>query len=341
MSREVRPPLGGRTSRTLNRFARFYCHCLPRFAGRPRIARSLAITENYMKNKEISKLLSFYQALGRPITSLEIWRLLPASVRGQMSLSTIINIFNEQEAFVIASPALRGEAISRIYSERKKQDLLADKKWKKLLKYSRLFSFIPFVDFVFGAGSLALGNVHSDSDFDVLIGVKYGRIFTARFFSIVIFSFFNIRRKKIDHKENAKDKICLNHFVTEKSYCLKSPYNHYWQNLYKNLVPVYGSEKKISEFYKANNSWLDFEPTIADHRLSNRKNFLKDFLEYILNNFLGDQLEKILRYIQLQRIQKNLAVSRTAQNNSRLSYTDEELEFHPDTLRIEKLLEKI
>ena len=44
----------------------------------------------------------------------------------------------------------------------------------------QLFQYVPF-DFVFAAGSMAMGTVRQDSDFDVLVGVRHGRIFTARF----------------------------------------------------------------------------------------------------------------------------------------------------------------
>lgn len=277
--------------------------------------------------ESVLKIISFYQALNRPITLLEIWRLLPTNIRKQNSLSDVLTL-----CFVSHIPYFS--------LERRHQDLLLDKKWKKLLKYSRLFSFIPFLNFVFGAGSLALGNVHADSDFDVLIGTKNGRIFTARFFCVIVFGLFNVRRKRLDHKEKAKDKICLNHFVMEKSYCLKPPYNYYWQNLYLNLAPIYGDEKIIAQFYQAN-IWLNCAPIIADRRWSNQKNFVKIFLEYIFNGSFGNILEKILRYIQLKRIKKNLAMASDTQLNSRLSYTDEELEFHSDTSRIENILNKI
>src|SRR3989344_9230759 len=95
------------------------------------------------------------------------------------------------------------------------QEVFLDKKWKKLLKKIWLFKFIPGVDFVLVAGSLATGNVNKDSDFDVIVGAKQGRIFTARFLSVLFFGLFGWRRRKLSHKESARDKICLNHFITK------------------------------------------------------------------------------------------------------------------------------
>jgi predicted nucleotidyltransferase len=56
------------------------------------------------------------------------------------------------------------------------------------------------------AGSLATGNIQENSDFDVIVGVKRGRIFTARFFGVALFGLLGWRRKKSDRENNAKNK---------------------------------------------------------------------------------------------------------------------------------------
>jgi predicted nucleotidyltransferase len=74
--------------------------------------------------------------------------------------------------------------------------LLYDKKWHLLIKRAGIFKHIPFIDFVFGSGSLAIGNVDEESDFDVLVGVREGRIFTVRFLSALFLSVLRWRRAK-------------------------------------------------------------------------------------------------------------------------------------------------
>lgn len=134
---------------------------------------------------------------------------------------------------------------------------------------------------------MALGDVHQNSDFDVIVGAKYGRLYTARFFCLFFYKILGWRRlvarnnaehtrthakhtqTHAEHTRNnaegprqfasslrwsARDGFCFNHFVTEKSYCLKPPYNVYWQELYRNLAPVFGDSEKINNFFKAN-SW--------------------------------------------------------------------------------------
>src|SRR3989338_2308404 len=137
------------------------------------------------------------------------------------------------------------------------RDALYEQKWQKFLGRIWPFKFIPFVDFVLAAGSLATGNMREESDFDVIVGVRQGRIFTARAFCVLAFGMFGWRAK---HKRNfsrhshgfvvshrVRDKICLNHFVTPAAYRLSPPYNEYWKNLYQKLVPIYGSPEIIQK----------------------------------------------------------------------------------------------
>lgn len=220
--------------------------------------------------------------------------------------------------------------------KRRQQDVLFDKKWLQFFKLAHFFRNLPFIDFVLGAGSMALGNVHQDSDFDVIVGAKAGRIFTARFFCVLMFGLLGRRRQKLSHKEAASNKICFNHFVTTQSYRLKPPHNIYWQELYKNLVPIYGQKEKIREFFKAND-WMDERIYSDDLRHQfYQPSFVGLFLESILRGGFGDFIEKILKQIQIKRIENGLKNSLGFE--PRLIFNDTELEFHPDTLRIHKLL---
>ncbi len=215
---------------------------------------------------------------------------------------------------------------------------IKESKWRKFLNRAGLFQFIPFVDFALAAGSLAMGGIHEYSDFDVIIGAKSGRIFTVRFFSAAVFGLFGWRRNKLSYGESASDKICLNHFVTPANYCLRPPYNAYWQKLYENLVPIAGDKEKINAFFVAN-IWLDEKRKYVSidkrHIFTNKSLFVKS-IERILSGRLGDFIEKKLKKWQIQRIEAGLKSG--LGYKPRVFYGDEELEFHPDTKRIEDML---
>lgn len=220
---------------------------------------------------------------------------------------------------------------------RRRQDVLHDKKWKLLARRGRLFRHIPFVGAALAAGSMALGNVRETSDFDVLVIARPGRIFTARFFSILFFGARGWRRTKLSHHETAADKICLNHFVTTEKMRLDPPHNVYWEELYRHLVPLYGSPEAVNLFFAAND-WIDPPRRYRDdlRHQSGEPSRTRRALEAAFRGGAGDRLEGMLKKLQVRRIERGLAAS--AGHNPRIRYGDTELEFHPDTRRIDEMV---
>ena len=206
---------------------------------------------------------------------------------------------------------------------------LHEQKWKKFLKRVRLFRFVPFTDFVMASGSLATGKIKEGSDFDVLVGVRYGRIFTNRFFAHVIFGLLGYRRPGHGHEGNVKDKICLNHFVTSASYREDGPYSEYVKNLYQNLAPVMGDEDLIGYFFERND-WMEPKRIYkADKRfLGEGSSWFKNLLEFLLGNSIGDRIEKLLGDWQKKRAIGGLPEEMP--KGARFVCNDEELEFHTD-----------
>ena len=64
---------------------------------------------------------------------------------------------------------------------------LFEEKWKVFEKRVKLFRYVPFVEFVLLAGSMATGRVHKKSDLDLIVGVRGAGGFSAWFLSSVIF----------------------------------------------------------------------------------------------------------------------------------------------------------
>lgn len=224
---------------------------------------------------------------------------------------------------------------------RRRQQVLYDTKWKTFLRRSRPWRHVPFVEFVLGAGSMATGNVHENSDFDVIVAARQGRIFTARFAAILIFGMLGWRRKKLSHRESASDKVCLNHFVTAQTYRLAPPYNAYWKELYQNLVPVFGAAEQVNAFFEAND-WARRAHAYGDdlRHVSRHPSRIKLALERWLSGPKGDRLERFLKRLQIRRIERGLEHDPPGYK-PRIRYSDDELEFHPDTVRIEQYLRRM
>lgn len=206
------------------------------------------------------------------------------------------------------------------------QKLLLDQKWKKLTKLAGYFRFVPFVEFVVATGSMAVGNVTDNSDFDVLVSVKEGRMFTARYAINLLFSILRKRRLN-DFKETQKDKLCFNHFVTEPTWRIR-PINQYSMTIAKDWIPIWGDETKIKNFLAVNSGGgLDLAMHLYDLRLNNaKKSLLAKAAEKLLAGPRGTFWEDhVAGAIAKRRLLKYIAAKPA---NGRIVLNDRELEFH-------------
>ncbi len=278
---------------------------------------------------EIKQFLQFYSALGRPLTLMEVARLNDLSPRlARNTLQELVargELKEEDGFYSVISAGLRA-------SQREKQDLLLDFKWRKLTRLARRLRFAPFIEFVMVQGSLAIGNVNPRSDFDVLVGVRAGRIFTARYFLNFIFGIAGGRRLNDEH-DSSPDKFCFNHFTTPAVFA-KPPFNQYRRELYRNMTPLWGKPEIIRKFLQAN-AWCGVTELAAYNLrfLPEEKNYIGRSLEFVLDGFLGNFIEnRILAPIAKRRLAAYLA---RKPKEGRVVISDTELEFHFD-LRYEK-----
>ncbi len=282
-----------------------------------------------MMSKHIVGLLGFYASLERPLTFLEIQRLTSYTLPSEDLLKILDELVKEKN--IICSEGFYSLSGYKIL-ERKWQDVLLDKKWRKLMRLRFFFSLLPFVNFVFISGSLALGNVHEHSDFDVLIGCKEGRVFTARFFSNVLFILIRKRREAF----YGKDRICLNHYITPSSYALKKPYALY-PPLIASLVPFYGSKEEMDKFIKANR--LTFLKNGDRRFIGSERRLIAILIEKMLKGTLGDMFERLIKRLQIPRIRAFLKSQHVISQDG-IILSDKEIELHPNTKKIENIVQK-
>ena len=271
----------------------------------------------------ITTLLTLHGSLGRPLTFMEIAEALPEVPVEDVSefLENGVakkNLLEEDGFYWLKNYECGG-------MKRREQDFLLDRKWKKLMRLSGWFKHIPFIEFVFVSGSMSMGNVHDRSDFDVVTGVRAGRIFTTRYIVSALFSLLRARRLD-DLQESSPDKLCFNHFVTQSTY-EKEPHNYYRRELYRNRIPLWGSDDALNAFI-ARNKWADMRAltTQDEHRRMEKKSGISRTLEALLGGSFGNMIEtRVARPIAMKR----LAAYRARKGEGeRVVITDEELEFH-------------
>jgi predicted nucleotidyltransferase len=211
---------------------------------------------------------------------------------------------------------------------------IADQKWKKVKKVFWIMQITPFMKMVLVSGSLSLGNSREESDIDLIITAQKGRIWTVRTFVTLLTSILGVRRCG----DKTKDKICLNHYITDKS--LKIPFESlYNAQSYIHLVNVYNNEedRRLFREFQERNNWIG--GYIANYRFldlgsvrSMRRNKLlclvSKFFESILSGKLGSYLESRLSEFQTCRIRKDPLCRK---KGGRITINNDQLEFHPDS----------
>lgn len=216
-------------------------------------------------------------------------------------------------------------------SERIEKNKIADRKWRKALRQIRYLALAPYLRGVFVSGSMAMNNTTEDSDFDVLIISKPGRLYTCRLFLWLISSVLGVRRKRFEKK--APDKLCFNHYLTGNKLRLthQSIFN---AQTYINLKPAMMGREMINSFF-ASNLWLNdyaynfkIQNNSAGRSVKPPAIFssIASSVEFILNSAFGNYVENFLKNFQQNRIKANPA---TYESGGRVVFTDNELEFHP------------
>ena len=145
-----------------------------------------------------------------------------------------------------------------------KKDML-----KKSFFWARICGHLPGVMAIFLSGSVSQNKFTKDSDIDFFVIAKNGKIWTARFFIFFILKIFGQLAKEKNHAQ----KICPNHFITNKNLEIKEQ-DFYSANLFMHNIPLYDPKNLFSKFITKNESWIK-------KIIPNKKNFFED----LKNNF--------------------------------------------------------
>jgi hypothetical protein len=175
-------------------------------------------------------------------------------------------------------------------------------------------------------GRLAMKNAQVKSDWDLLVVLQNGRIWTGRTL-ITLFSEALGKRRK---REKIKDRVCLNYFITESALEIRNK-DLYSANEYSFIFPLWGEE--VFKNFQIKNSWIsEYKPNYDSAETPNLKllgpNKFFWFWQKIGERILGwNFIECWLRKIEKSKIENNPL---THQEGSLIVATDEALIFLPD-----------
>ena len=309
--------------------------------------------------KQILATIVYYDILDYPLTGFEVFLFLVKENKNVNDVETrhclvsteIIDLLNTSEYLkkylgeklgfyflnvndVETRHCLVSTDTKNIVQLRLNRKKIWDQKWKKARKIFWIMQVVPFSKLVMGSGSFSLGNTRKDSDVDLMIVSKKGRIWTVRTFFTLLTSLLGVRR----YKDKTEDKICLNHYITDKS--LRIPFESiYTAHLYCHILSVYDSEedRKLFKKFQEENEWM--KKYLQNYEFSNLEgvrsikrnkilNSVSKFFEFILSGKIGDYFERKMSKVQTKRIKKDPL---NIKKGGRITISDDQLEFHPNS----------
>lgn len=141
------------------------------------------------------------------------------------------------------------------YLTRQKRYYLADKKFKRAKKIAWLLGKIPFIKMVAVCNSLGYSNVREDSDIDLFVVAAKNRVWAARFLSVILIKFLNLRPRE----GRVRDTICMSFFVDEDNLNLEKfkigeddIYLTFWIT---QVFPIYDKGGIYERFFEEN-GWV-------------------------------------------------------------------------------------
>jgi len=288
--------------------------------------------------KSILKTIAWFDIFDFPLTAWEIYKYNFQTLNFEKIKETLEKseelkkIIGYKHGFYF----LKGK--NDLVEIRKKRYLIAEKKYKKLLKIAKILALIPFIKAIAVSDGLSYNNSKEEDDIDLFIITSKNRIWMVRFFSILVLKILKARPSK----KKKKDKICLNFFVSEENLNLEKLllkekneipdiYFIYWVSW---LYPIYYENNIWQRFIKENlwlkkylPNWFPQEPCYRRKiTLKLFFYFLKKIFEKIHSKSFDGLSEKFYRWLQLKIMPKHL--KEMANKTTSVIINDQILKFH-------------
>ena len=274
----------------------------------------------------IIKTLAYFDVFNYPLTKEELFRYLYTEGTEKMDYTEFLDQleqlqqlkhFQHRDGFYF----LPGR--SEIVDDRQNKVKIMEKKFKIAYKGIKKIARVPFVRAVFVCNTLSGPGLDDDSDIDVFVIVKHGRLWLARIFVTLKLSLFGLRRTK----RRIKNKICLSFYLADDSLNLEKVaiendssaealakvdiYLMYWL---AQLIPFYDPENLLSSLQKANiwvskflpNAFQPYDLIVKFKVGENGFGFkLKNFFEKVWQGGYGDMIEAQAKGAQQAKMKMN------------------------------------
>lgn len=200
----------------------------------------------------------YFDLFDYPLTAIEVWRFLYAP---GLDKKTFEEVFFELETMIKENKLETKNGFYFLSGRGAILDIRAERyafsfsKYRKARRFSKILSFVPGVRMISVCNTLAWRHSRVSSDIDFFIVAASGRLWSVRFFGVLLATIFGVRPNK---NKEAIDALCLSFFASEDALDLKrlmiedDIYFPYWVI---SIVPLFVSEGILDKF-KKNNVWI-------------------------------------------------------------------------------------
>jgi len=222
-------------------------------------------------DKSILKTLAFFDVFSYPLTAEEIfkWLYKPNNKYSLLNVKdTLKNSKDLKEKISLTEAFYSLKASEHTAYIRKKNNNIAERKFYKAIRLIKIYRLVPFVRMVAVCNTLAYSNAREGSDIDLFIITRRGKIWLARFFTILLVKFLGKRPNEEDHT----DAFCLSFFIDEDHLNIekinihgKDIYTPYWV---AQLMPIYDPDGLYGKFIKENKWYRKYLPNAYANQFS-------------------------------------------------------------------------
>ncbi len=230
-----------------------------------------------LTNKEIK------QYLDKPVTDNELERAIHRLVE-DATIFRIADFYSLQDNLFLAEKRAAG-------------NLRAERLLQKAARIGRFLFQFPFVRAIGISGSLSKNFADEKADIDFFIIAKSNRLWIARTFMHIF--------KKFTFCTGNQHMYCMNYYIDEESLGIEEK-NIFTALEIKTLLPVCG-KTAMECFFAANNWTNDLLPACnfrQQVRQEPRLSWLKQFIEWIFDNKMGNRFDDHLAGITSRRWKK-------------------------------------
>ena len=259
----------------------------------------MALMENknlgLSSKKETLNILIYSDIFHYPLTKNEIYE------RGKISLRELeicLEELQQDKKIYLIGEFYSLHQENEIIENRIKRNDLAKKIIPKARNMAKIIANFPFIRGVFLSGSISKNCMDENSDIDFFIITEPGRLWIARLVCIIFrrLLFFNYSKY-----------FCYNFLIDREHLTIKD------QSIFtaieiKTLVPLFGYDYYLELLEK--NKWInDYFPKLPpslNHDVLTQPLYIQKFLELVLDNFIGDWIDKWFLKKSIERRKKKL-----------------------------------